>query len=597
MRIKTIEKIRDVYKKLTYILTTQQKLIGLVVIVSALVSAVFELLGVSIIVPLINALLEPSKLRTGWPMEAIEKKVGYINDTKLTILIIVGVIIIYIIKNIVFCINSWVRLKYSYKIERECSLRMVSSYLRRGYEFFLNNNINELLQGSVGDISGLYYIISSIIQIVTQMVTIMAIAIYLIYSDWLIAIGVIVSASLCLLFLSAGFRKMVRESGIAIRKGSIQVNKVLMESFFGVKEVLAMNKQEFYIKEYERRNIDKQKHQIRQSVASEIPAYIIEAVCITGIMLVLCVRLISIEKPESFIVTLSTFAIGAFRILPGLGKISSSINIITSCIPSLNAIYKNIMQANEYEKEVKHEVLKPKDESELTDVIFVKDMELKNISYAYDYDKYGNVIEDVCLKIYKGDSIALIGETGAGKSTLGDIIIGLLNPQKGDVLLDGISIVSNPSKRARLIGFVPQAIYLSDTTIKNNVAFGEKETEINENRVIECLKKANVWTFVEKLPDGINTEIGERGVRLSGGQRQRIGIARALYHNPQILVLDEATSALDNETEEVVMEAIEQLQGSMTLIIIAHRLTTIRNCDRIYEIKNGHIYERSYDEL
>ena len=225
---------------------------------------------------------------------------------------------------------------------------------------------------------------------------------------------------------------------------------------------------------------------------------------------------------------------------------------------------------------------------------FLKELEIRGVYYRYP-NVEDFVIAGVDIRIEKGQSIALIGPSGAGKTTMSDIILSLLKPQKGAILMDGIDIEDLGEEWSRVIGYVPQAVYIVDDTIKNNIAFGEEV--IDEERVWRALKIAQLDNFVKGLPSGVETVVGERGVRFSGGQRQRLAIARALYRNPEILILDEATAALDNETEEEVMEAIEALQGYKTMIIVAHRLTTIRNCDKIYEIKDGKAVEKDKKEV
>ena len=227
---------------------------------------------------------------------------------------------------------------------------------------------------------------------------------------------------------------------------------------------------------------------------------------------------------------------------------------------------------------------------------FQNTLTVEHVVWQYDNQKKP-VLTDACLKIKKGDSIGLIGESGAGKTTLGDIILGLLKPNQGNVLIDGLDVYAMPKSWARIVGYVPQAVFLADDTVRNNIKFGLDADISNDKLVWEALERAQLKHFVESLPDGLETIVGERGIKFSGGQRQRIAIARALYAKPEILVLDEATAALDNETEKAVMESIDALQGQITLIIVAHRLTTIRNCDKIYEIKDGKVIERSKKEI
>lgn len=592
-----IRKIKDLGGKLSYILTTRQKLYGALVVIISLVSVVLETLGVSAIVPLVNALLEPEKLRDNKYFSILFQDLGVTSDRQIIIVVVIGVIILYLVKNVFFIFTSWIRLKYSYKVQRECSIRMYSSYLNRGYPFYLNHNVNELMHGASGDITGLYSVISHLLQIFSQFSVIVFILIYMMYTDWQISIGMIVSAMICLTIIYLVFKSKMRESGIELRKNAIKTNKVLLESFNGIKEVLVMRKQPFFIETYEESIIKKQKYQVRQGMGVESPAYIIEAICITGIMSVLCFRILNLTNAESFVATLAAFAIGAFRILPGLGRISVSINGITSCIPNINAIYENVKEADRIAKDLQ-------DEKDVSAELILRRqsgdfecIDVRNVGFSYDADRLENVLEDINIKVHRGQSVALVGETGAGKSTLADIILGLLKPTAGSVELDGTDIRRIPDEWAELVGFVPQSIYLADSSIRSNIAFGVREEEIDDKRVEEALKDADIWDFIGTLPDGVETVVGERGTRLSGGQCQRVGIARALYRRPQILVLDEATSALDNDTERVVMEAIERLHGRMTMIIIAHRLTTIKNCDKIYEIKDKHAYETTYDQL
>ncbi len=588
-----IRRISDIAKKLNYILTKQQKMYGILVVLLSFVSAGFELLGVSIIVPLVDALLDPSKLIETRYLGDIFRLLGISESEDIFIVVILGVIGVYVLKNIFFGFNTWVRLKYSCKIQRECSIRMFGSYMRRGYVFFLDHNVNEMLQGAVGDISGLYAMISSILQIITQFTIILLIVAYMLYSDWQLAFGIIVAATLCLIIVTLLFKNKMKEAGIELRYYAIYVNKVLLEAFSGIKEVLVMRRQSYYIKEYEDAIKKKQKPQIIQGIGAEVPAYLIEAICIMGIMGILCVRILNVNDREGFVATLAAFAVGAFRILPGLGKISTGINNVVSYIPNIDAIYENIQSTSHQEQEtIKQARNENTGECEKFEKISIQDL-----SFGYDLENIGFVIDGVDLEIKRGESVALIGETGAGKSTMADIILGLLEPNKGVVEINGKNLRGVSQMWSEMMAFVPQSIYLADNTIKANVAFGVPKNDIDENRVIDALRDANILEFVKSLPQGINTEIGDRGVRMSGGQCQRIGIARALYKAPQVLILDEATSALDNETERVIMETIDSLRGRMTMIIIAHRLSTIRNCDRIYEIVGGKVIERDYQEI
>lgn len=289
-----------------------------------------------------------------------------------------------------------------------------------------------------------------------------------------------------------------------------------------------------------------------------------------------------------YISQLAAFAVAAMRLMPSVGRINEHATNMIYALPSVELIYRDLKAVEEY---IGVQEREEKEEWQLKDAIEVQD-----VTYCYPNTEEA-VIDGADIRIEKGKTVAFIGSTGSGKTTMVDIILGLLSPQKGRVMADHINVHQKPKTFHAQVGYIPQVIYLSDDTIRNNIAFGVPTDKIDERAVLAAMEKAQLAEFVNTLPLGLDTIVGDRGVRLSGGQRQRIGIARALYHDPEILVLDEATSALDNETESAVMEAIENLQGMKTMIIIAHRLTTIRNVDTIYEVEKGRIVERSKEEV
>lgn len=589
-----LKKVVNMLSKLFEILNSSQKLWGVIVLLCSVLAAVLETIGVSIIVPLVNVLLQPKQLLENGMIQNVTSILKIQTETELIVAVVVGVILIYVLKNVYFIFFCWLKSKYACKVQRECSVYMMKSYIQRGYSYFLKKNVNELMQGVNGDVSSLYQIILGIIQIVTQVLIALFICVYMCYADWQLALGIIVAAAFCLLLILVLFRKKMLQVGIKIRTYSIKASQALLQAFHGIKEVLVMRKQKYFIKEFEENTNKRQTAVISQSMGAETPAYIIEGICICGIMVILCIRIVSIPNPENFVAVLASFAVGAFRVLPALGKISSSVNSISSSIPGFNSVYENIIESRKA-CDVFYDV-ESEDDEQYKNTLFKNVIKINKLSFSYGAEQK-KVLDNVNLKIKKGQSVAFVGESGAGKSTLADLILGVLVPNSGEILLDETDIRKIPNLWGKLIGYVPQSIYLSDASICQNVAFGAEPSEIEEERVRLALEKAELWDFVSGLPEGINTRVGDRGVRLSGGQRQRIGIARALYHDPEILILDEATSALDNETEKAVMQAIDSLHGKMTLIIIAHRLTTIKNCDVIYEICNGNIVQKSYDEL
>lgn len=589
-------KLKKELQKLLYILSKEQKLYGGIVFVCSLLGAFLEVLGVGIILPLVQAFMNPDKLMENKWIQLVLKSFGleYIESSQLVVLITVGVIILFLIKNLYFIFLSWIRIKFSCKVSRELSTKMMSTYMKRGYEFFLNHNTADLSRNIGADVSGVDTVIYQMLRVLVDSLTIFMIVAYIMLTDWVIALAMVIMALLCLLLIYGYFRVQMREAGRHFNKYNGITSKYLLQALHGIKEILVMHKQEFFIKHYEEANREKQKGAIKQTVGAESPAYIIEGVCVAGLLAVVCIRLVTNEQSAVELVpALSAFAMGAFRILPSLGRISSALNTAIYYMPSLNHVYENLQRINDYqEKDYK--------ESETgaeSDRIILKDgIDIENISWHYkNSDVY--VIHNLNLTIKKGTSVAFVGQSGAGKTTLADIILGLLEPQEGKVLIDGNDINYMGKQLGKIMGYVPQTVYLTDDTIRNNVAFGIEGSDIDDDKVWNALEQAQLKQFVKNLNQGLDTFVGDRGVRFSGGQRQRIAIARALYENPDIIIFDEATAALDNETELAVMESIHALQGYKTIIIIAHRLTTIKDCDEIYEISDGKARSRKYEEL
>ncbi len=563
---------------------------------SSILAAIMELLGVSVIVPLINALVNPNGLYNnailGGFLSSYNIEIGTTEygRNKLVVIVFSGVITIYLLKNIFFVFNTWLKNKYAFKVQREISVTMMRKYINNGYSFFLNHNYSELRQGIDGDVRALYYIISGILQIFTQTLIVGLIGIYMLLEDIELAIGAILTGLFCVFFVLGIFRRKMTENGKKSRELAIKAEKTMEETLHGIKLVLLSHKEHFFIEKFNREIVMRNRIDSAITTGSEIPMYIIEAISISGIMVSLCVRILSMGNPELYVAVLGSFAVGVFRILPAIGKISSSVNGIISSAPGLNSIYQNIII------EKNDSLIESSERLCDIEMDFSNKIEVKSVSFKYSGSNR-IILNNVSFTIKRGESIGIIGESGAGKSTLADILLGLLAPSSGEVLVDNINISYLYKGRWKGIGYVPQTIFLTDSTIAENVAYGVLNGDIDRNKVESALDRANVFDFIKSLPLGIDTVVGDRGVRLSGGQRQRIGIARALYTTPDIIILDEATSALDNETEKAVMDAIEKLQGTITMVIIAHRLSTIRKCDRVLEIKNGHIKERKVEDL
>ncbi len=589
-----LKSVKDVWNKYNFILTTSLKRWGVVVVLLTILGAIFETMGVTIILPLVQVMIAPEELRKNVIAEPIINYLGLDSDAALIWAIGIAVILIYLFKNLFLLLLSWVRVKYSCKVQRELSIEMMDAYMKRGYVFFLKASTGELLRGMQGSIVNTYNALYHCFRLFAEALTIAFICLYIMVSDIIMAMCVCVLAFLCLLIIVFGFQKWIRKCGEINYVYSALVNKTLLHTFQSIKEVLVMQRQKYFINSYRKEYIEQQKGIIGQTVGTESPAYLIEGVCVAGLIIAVCVKAINTENASTLVPQLAAFAVAAFRILPSLGRISSYFNQFMFCIPGINETYENFQEVRESDSNL---ISKLNDKKRIEKISgFEKKMTIAEITWKYP-NAEETVLEGISMEIKKGQSIAFVGKSGAGKTTLADIILGLLPPQKGRVLIDGVDIKDIPKERSRIVGFVPQTVNLLDDTVRRNVAFGIEDSEIDDDMVWTALEQAQLKDTIENSANGLDTKIGERGIRFSGGQRQRFAIARALYCNPDILILDEATSALDTETETAVMESIEALQGHKTLIIIAHRLTTIRNCDVIYEIGNGKAVRKAYKDL
>ena len=585
--MKNVKSLLDVWNKIRTILTKKQKKVSVWILFLTLIGAIFETLGVSLIIPLIQAMLEPDKLLSNSFLQPIFNILLVNTSERLILLLAAGIVAIYIVKNAYLIFLCYYRERFSNIIFREISGKIMKSYMSRDYCFFMNANTGELITSTSNDVLGVYSILYFGLKIIAEVLTAGSICIFIFVSDWIMALAVVIIALCCLFVVTLFFKERMRKYGEQFRKFFALSTKYSLEAYSGIKEIMITRRQEFFVRNYMNAVRKREKPKIGQTVGAESPAYIIEAMSVLGLISAVGLRIAMGVDINEFLPQLGAFAIAAFRILPSLGRISSGINTIVYNCPYLNATYECLKEVNYYENNKGQSKNGEYEEK----VVFTKELVLEGIEWSYP-NSNKKILENVSLTIKKGTSIALIGQSGAGKTTLADIILGLLEPQKGHVMVDGIEISQIPNQWSGMIGYVPQSIYLIDDTIKNNVAFGIEDDKINEERIWKVLEQAQIKQFVEGLPEGIDTVVGECGIRFSGGQRQRIAIARALYCNPDILVLDEATSALDNETEEAVMDAIDTLHGNKTIIVIAHRLSTIENCDKVYEVTGKNVIMR-----
>ena len=582
--MKTLNYIgKDSLKKIVGLLDSSQKKKLFFLVVLVLLSSGLELLGLGLIIPAIGILVEPNYLNQFLKFDLINSYFNFPSQEKIIIIGIVIIVLVYLLKGFILSYSIFWQNKFVTDFHLYISKKLFSKYLNQTYVFHLNNNSSDLIRNVNIESLSLYSSLLAIMTLFMELVLMFSITILLIQMEPLGTVLVIVLASLVGICFSKFSKSIIFKWGqekVFHQGKSIQS---VMEGLGGIKMVKILGRE----KEFEERFLSHfekyTKYERLNSILQQIPRVWIEFFAI----LTLCFLIISIiyqgKDYSSILPIIALFTGAAFRLIPSASKVFHSIQTLRFNETSVNIIYNDIVNSNKNDIESNSKISE-KETFNLNKIV------LNNVTYRYG--RLGlPVIKDLSFEIKKGQSIGIIGETGSGKSTFVNVLLGLLKPQKGKILIDNLDINKNPSdlrKWQKNIGYVPQDIFLMDDTIENNIVFGLNKKLVDHKALDNALKYSQLKKFISTLPDGIETMVGERGARLSGGQLQRIGIARALYHNPSFLIFDEATSSLDYDTEDAIVDCIDQLEGK-TKIIIAHRLSSVKNCDYLIKIDKGSI--------
>lgn len=584
-----IKTLVNMIKQINQIITKKQicQMFGVFLLIC--VGSVLQLVGISIILPFIQAIVSPEQLAEKSYMKFLLKIFNIDGYNKMLIMVGIGIVCIYFFKNIYLLIADYIQTVYSCDIQKELSTLMYNSYLSRSYSFFTNTDSGEIIRGINADANQVFIVIQHIFKFLSEILTIIAISLYLLYIDFSMAMGFMFIASVIFVLIVFVIKRKISLAGNECREASADTTSWCIQTIEGVKDILVFSKRKYVISKYKNYYNRLTKANITYNFLVLTPDKLIEAFCVPGIIIIVMIRLWRGMDIVDLVPTLSAFAVAAFKLMPSISHATGYVSVFIYSRPFVESAYNNITEARRYMDKTKT-FRKEKENSGNEKFHLQSRIALNNINWKYE-DGHKNILQNLTMDIKVGEAVGIVGESGAGKSTLADILLGLYYPQEGSILVDGVNMEGIFNEWKQCLSYVPQSVFLLNDTIRENVAFGEEN--ISDELVWESLEKANLLEYVKSLPDQLDTVVGERGVKFSGGQRQRIAIARALYKQPEILILDEATSALDNETENAVMESISKLQGTITMIIIAHRLTTIEKCDRVYEIRNGKAYDET----
>lgn len=571
----------QIIKKLRILLDKKQKhaMAGLVVLM--IIGAFLQTAGVGMLVQAVNVVIDPQVLEKSGLVRCFYDFLGCRDFRSFSITVMVLLVVTFAVKNFFLFVQQKLTFAFVYTNQFATSERMMRNYLRRGYEFYLNADTAVVQRNITSDVNNMYALILALLQLLSDGVMSLFVVGYCLMTNGVMTVLLAVSLVLLMVLIKSILKPIMYKAGKDNQDYYSGLFKWISQTVQGIKEVKVTGKEQYFVDEYRRCGSGYVNAVQRYSLYNNVPKLLIETVCIAVMMGYMIALTLLGTATENMLEVLSTLAAAAFVLLPAVNRINNQINSIAYFEPFFMGVSDNLQDEI---SDTKVDMSFAADEEEKLPLC--RSIELKDIVYAYpNTDKL--IFDHADLTIPIGASVGIVGTSGAGKSTIVDILLGLLEVKGGSIRADGVDVKDRYRNWLKNIGYIPQMIFMLDDTIRRNVAFGVHDEKIDENRVWEVLREARLDEFVKTLPEGLDTGIGERGIRLSGGQRQRIGIARALYYDPEVLILDEATSALDNDTEAAIMDSINRLHGRKTLVIIAHRLQTIEKCDLVYRVENG----------
>ncbi len=577
--------IRDL-KKLNLLLSAQQKAKMAGILVMMLIGGVLETLGIALIVPIIMVIISPEAIEANeYHMGDIYHALGMESTMQFAVTMMVAIILVFVIKNIFLYFQNVVQLRFIYTNQFDTSNRMMINFMKRPYEYYLNADTSVIQRNITSDINNVFALVLTILQLISEVIVFTCLVIVLLYMDALMTISIAGLLLVVLLVIKIIIKPIMFRAGKENQDYYSGLYKWIDQSVMGIKEIKIANKENYFINSYAKCGEGYVNAVQKYNIYNSTPRLLIETVCIAGLVGYMLLMMLNGTDTKDLVASISVLAAASTRLLPSANRINNYLTSLAYFEPFLDNVSDNL-QAEIHDKDISYNAADYKVKTAVEKLPVQHEITLKDITYKYPNSE-SYVFSHADMTIPIGESVGIVGTSGAGKTTIVDVMLGLLQVETGQILADGVEVRDHYQAWLKNIGYIPQTIFMLDTTIRKNVAFGYEDEEIDDEKVWRALKEAQLDEHVRSLPEGLDTEIGERGIRLSGGQRQRIGIARALFEDPEVLVLDEATSALDNETEAAIMDSINHLHGRKTLIIIAHRLQTIEKCDMVYRVKDG----------
>ena len=575
-----------IWSKLLILLDRKQKMQMAGIVFMMLIGGVLESVGISLIVPVMTIVVNPAAVNTNSVLKFIYDTFSFTRVIQLATLIMLSLAFVFVIKNIFLYFMNVVQLRFVYTNQFSTSRRMMINFMTRPYEYYLSADTAVIQRNITSDVNNMYGLILNLLQLISEVIVFVCLVGILLIQDTVMTLSIASLLIAVLLIIKFIIKPVMKRAGEDNQNFYSGLFKWISESVTGIKEIKIANKENYFINEYSKCGNGYVSAVQKYNLYNSTPRLLIESVSIAGMIGYMLFVMYNGETVQELLPHMTVLGAAAARLLPSANRIN---NYLTS-ISYFEPFFMNVSDNLQYE--INDDRISYDEDSYVSVAVdklpIHEKIEMRDMCYRYPGTQ-SYILDHADITVPVGKSVGIVGTTGAGKTTAVDVLLGLLKPESGVILADGIDIREHYSSWLKNIGYIPQTIFMLDSTIRKNIAFGVPESEIDDEKVISALKEAQLYEYVKTLPDGLDTTIGERGIRLSGGQRQRIGIARALYEDPEVMVLDEATSALDSETEAAVMDSINRLHGRKTLIIIAHRLQTIEKCDQVYRVENGKI--------